>query len=191
MTAMKRTLLFVIVLSVVLFSCKKESVLNTETASTQSINSLQTNNHTARPGTGTGGDSAVVPNITAVTLLAGGNTDAGTVTVTNDANYIYVTYNTTNGYTLASTKLYAGSVFSIPLNQAGNPQMGHFPYSAGHSHITSYTYQIPVSVIGNGNCGAVAAFAELNGGGSAWGNGIQMNGDHGNNAMYIPFCVQY
>lgn len=188
---MKRMLLSFLVLSVGFVSCKKESLLNTEQNAAGSLRPIQTNTHTARPGTDPGSDSTVVPNITTVNLVTDAGINVGTVTVTNDANYIYVTYNTVNGYILASTKLYAGAISSIPLNHGGNPQLGHFPYSAGHDNIVSYTYQIPVSVIGNGNCGAVAAFAELNGGDSAWGMGVQMNGAHGNNAMYIPFCVQY
>ncbi|MEO6540160.1 MAG: hypothetical protein ABIN74_04175, partial [Ferruginibacter sp.] len=43
-----------------------------------------------------------------VTLVAGQTMNAGSITVTNDADNIYVTYATTNGWKLTETHLYVG-----------------------------------------------------------------------------------
>lgn len=182
-----------ITLSILLFSCKKESINTDATAPNAGMY--------GRTGTGTGGDSTYIPNIVTATSWAGQTIDAGTITVTNDANYIYVTYNTTNGYTLTLTHLFVGPVSQIPTNHPGNPMPGQFPQSSVHDHATTFTYQVPVSNIGNHNTGAIAAHGivqKLDANGnvideqSIWGNGPRINGSaNGNWAMYTPFLVQY
>ncbi|MBP6023278.1 hypothetical protein [Ferruginibacter sp.] len=135
---------------------------------------------------------------TTVTLVAGQHIDAGTVSVTNDANYIYVTYTTANGYLLTQTHLFVGACNLVPVNNQGNPVPGQFPYANTHNNITSYTYQLPVSAIGLGNCGCIAAHAvvvKLNESGqvieqqTGWGNGIRINPNGGNWGMKFNFCT--
>ena len=129
---------------------------------------------------------------TVVTLFAGQTINAGTVTVSNDANFIYVTFNTANGYVLTQTHLYVGDCALIPVNKPGNPIPGQFPYASAHSNLTSYTYQIPIMAIPVGGCGCIAAHAVVSlatGGGSqtAWGNGTVINPD-GQWGMKFNYC---
>lgn len=129
---------------------------------------------------------------TVVTLFAGQTINAGNVTVTNDANFIYVTYNTANGYVLTQTHLYVGDCALIPVNKPGNPIPGQFPYTSAHSNLTSYTYQIPITAIPVGGCGCIAAHAVVSlatGGGTqtGWGNGSVIN-PTGNWGMKFNYC---
>ena len=172
----------ILLIATTLFSCKKASY-EPEQATTDA-------------GSGPIGGKVDPPGgcaPTEVALIAGQNINAGTVTVTNDANFIYVTYATTNGWTISQTHLYVGDCALIPVNHAGNPQPGHFPYTGTHSNVTSYTYQVPISAIPEGDCGCIAAHCVVNksgpGGGTqtAWGNGSQINVG-GSWAMKFDFC---
>ncbi len=151
-------------------------------------------------GSVTGRDAGTPPasncTPTVVTLFAGQTIDAGNVTVTNDANFIYVTYNTANGYVLTQTHLYVGDCALIPVNKPGNPIPGQFPYITTHSNVTSYTYQIPILAIPVGSCGCIAAHAvvvKLDAAGqvldqqTGWGNGTVIN-PTGQWGMKFSFC---
>ena len=85
-------------------------------------------------------------------LYGGQSIDVGTVTFSNDQEYLYVTYATEGGWYLKETHLYVGCPQpnemnnGIPSNNAGNPVIGHFPFTAEHDPmITTYTYQIALS----------------------------------------------
>ncbi len=93
------------------------------------------------------------------TLFAGQSIDAGKVCLTVDntvdtsascgagsAGVINVTYDTTGGWELVEAHLAAGiSVSDIPLNKAGNPKIGNFPYSSGNiAGSTSYSFSVPL-----------------------------------------------
>jgi hypothetical protein len=132
-----------------------------------------------------------------VSLIAGQTMNSGNVTVTNDANFIYVTYNTANGWLLTQTHLYVGDCALIPVNGPGNPVPGQFPYASSHANITSYTYQIPIAKIPAGGCGCIAAHAvvvKLDGNGNVintqtgWGQGIRINPNGGNWGMKFEYC---
>lgn len=134
---------------------------------------------------------------TSVTLMAGQTINAGTVEVTNDADFIYVTYTTADGWLLTQTHLYVGDCALIPVNNPGNPIPGQFPYNSAHSNISTYTYQVPISAIGLGNCGCVAAHAvvvKLDASGhviaqqTGWGNGTVIN-PGGNWGMKFDYCT--
>jgi len=189
---MRKTVFFPLLLLVVslsIFSCKKED---------------QTLSNPAATGYDGGGtlsgrvdDSSACPP-TAVTLVAGQTINAGQVIVSNDANYIYVTYEMANGYSLTQTHLYVGGCNAVPVNNPGNPMPGQFPYKATHSNITSYTYQIPIAVMNGAACGCVAAHAvvqKLNASGqvvdqqTGWGNGVRINLSGGNWGMKFDYCV--
>jgi hypothetical protein len=135
---------------------------------------------------------------TEVTLLAGQTINAGTISVTNDADYYYVTYTTTDGWLLTQTHLYVGNCAAIPVNNPGNPIPGQFPYSSAHNNLTTYTYQVPISAIGAGNCGCIAAHCvvvKLNSSGgvasqqTGWGAGTQINLGSGNWGMKFEYCT--
>jgi hypothetical protein len=134
---------------------------------------------------------------TEVNLIAGQTMVAGTVTVSNDAEYIYVTYTTTGGWVLTQTHLYVGDCALIPVNNPGNPIPGQFPYGGNHNNITTITYQVPISKIPAGSCGCIAAHAvvkELNSSGgtiqtqTGWGQGTQINMGSGNWGMKFDYC---
>ncbi len=185
--------LIFLTLSVVFFACKKsQSETSTSETQTQLIKPIQSNGGgvVGREGGGT-----TCP-ITSVSLIAGQTIDAGNVTVTNDANFIYVTYNTSNGYVLTQTHLYVGSCSLIPVNRSGNPTPGHFPYNTVQENITTFTYQVPVSALPAGACGCIAAHAvvvKYNESGAiidqqtAWGNGTAIN-PTGNWGLKFGYC---
>ncbi len=134
---------------------------------------------------------------TEVALMAGQTMNAGTVTVTNDANNIYVTYTTTNGWVLTQTHLYVGDCALIPVNNPGNPIPGQFPFTGVHNNVTSYTYTVPLSRIPAGGCGCIAAHAvvkqynasnQLIQTQTGWGNGIRINLSGGNWGMKFDYC---
>lgn len=134
---------------------------------------------------------------TEVTLVAGQSINSGTVTVSNDADYIYVTYSTSNGWLLTQTHLYVGECGLIPTNNPGNPLPGQFPYKSTHNYITSYTYQVPITALPAGYCGCIAAHAvvvKVNSSGqviesqTAWGNGTRINMSGGNWGMKFDYC---
>lgn len=134
---------------------------------------------------------------TTVTLIAGQHINSGTVTVTNDASFIYVTYTAENGYLLTQTHLFVGNCAAVPVNSQGNPVPGQFPYGSNHNYATSFTYAVPISAISAGNCGCIAAHAvvvKLNSSGqvieqqTGWGNGVRINPNGGNWGMKFEYC---
>jgi hypothetical protein len=128
---------------------------------------------------------------TVVELVAGQNMNAGTVTVSNDANNLTVTYSTANGWTMSEVHLYVGDCALIPTNGPGNPVPGHFPYSANLNNAQQYTVTIPLSQLGNCFCVAAHAIVSSAGGGTqtAWGAGTRFV-DRGNWATYFQACKQ-
>ena len=185
--------LYFFALAVLIVSCTKTDT-DFQSIANKPAGAIKTNggnNLTGRDGY----PSTACPS-TIVTLFAGQTIDAGNVTVTNDANFIYVTYNTTNGYVLTQTHLYVGDCALIPVNRPGNPIPGQFPYITTHSNVTSYTYQIPITAIPVGSCGCIAAHAvvvKLDAAGqvvdqqTAWGNGTVINPD-GQWGMKFSYC---
>ena len=90
------------------------------------------------------------PGTECVTLWAGQDIDAGCVYVWNDANNLYVRYETSGDWVITETHLHvAASQEAIPQTQpnkkgkgGGNPIPGHFDYSDPHGMVTEYTYTI-------------------------------------------------
>jgi hypothetical protein len=180
--------------SLLFMSCSKEQTGIMEANSSNVIK----NGINDRDGDGRGDDETEYCSEKTVTLIAGQNMNAGTVTVQQDATNIYVTYNTTDGWVLTQTHLFVGACNAIPVNNAGNLVPGQFPYKNTHNNVTSYTYTVPVSAIGLNNCGCIAAHAAVKklsaGGGvissqTAWGEGTAINPNGGNWAMKFEFCT--
>jgi hypothetical protein len=100
-----------------------------------------------------------------VTLYAGQDIDVGTVTVTNDADNLYVTFETSGDWWLQKTHLHVAETFTdIPQNNKGNPKIGNFAYQTTHDpRVQSYTYVIAKSSIGDGDIDSlvIAAHAEV------------------------------
>lgn len=81
------------------------------------------------------------------TLYAGQTINAGTVTVSNDATNLYVNITGTGGWLIQAAHVYAGTD-PIPLNSAGNPAPGSFPWQQTYTPQTaSATFTIPLSSI--------------------------------------------
>jgi len=79
-------------------------------------------------------------------LTAGQTIPVGTVTVTNDATNLYVTYTLTYpGATFGTLHLWVGSdLTNVPANPNGIPVPGKFPHQANASGQTSYMFTIPL-----------------------------------------------
>lgn len=184
-----KKLFTILSLSVLAFSCQKSSVdmpVNTGEEYFLNIPSGYTV------------PDCVTPVETAI--LAGQTTNVGTVTVWNDENNVYVHYQTTGDYKLKKTHLYVGACGSIPVNNAGNPRIGQYPYQITHgtTGVQSYTYIIPRTVAGEG-CLCVSSHAEIvaydtNGqqtySQTGWGQGEQII-DGGSWAMKFGYCPVY
>ena len=203
-TIMKKSLLSLCIFAFVLTinSCKKTEL----TPPSDAVVKVTETNQAARYVTefGAGSPAVIAGRLsngecepTVVTLLAGQTINSGTVTVTNDASYIYVTYATTNGWVLSQTHLYVGDCALIPVNNPGNPIPGQFPYTSAHNNINTYTYQIPISRIPLEGCGCIAAHAVVKKYNSAnqlvdtqtgWGNGVRINLSGGNWGMKFDYC---
>jgi len=107
------------------------------------------------------------------TLFAGQDIDAGTVTIEIIDQDLVLTYQTNDCWSLGTTHLYAGTLEDVPVNGAGNPRHGRFPYAqeVEDDQLTDMAiYTIPLSEIelteGEGDsssdaCIYVAAHAEL------------------------------
>lgn len=129
--------------------------------------------------------------VTTVDFMAGQHINAGTITVGNDEENLYVTYTTTDGWLLNATHLYIGE------NAPAKVAPGQFPYKATHDpRVTSYTYIIPLTDVPD--CMTIAAHAEVvkidaNGniiqGETAWGKGDRIS-PKGNWAMMFTYCEQ-
>lgn len=129
--------------------------------------------------------------------LYGGQTIlVGSIDVTNDDNNVYITYNTTGGWTLAETHLYVGDLAGLPTNGANTPIPGQFPNAGTHSGATSYTYTIPLANLND--CFIIAAHASVEFGNStsgttqqetAWSIGTPFPNTN-RWGWYSDYCVQ-
>lgn len=191
---MKKTVFLPVLISLSVFvvSCKKQDTtdIGSSGGATNTIRPLNNNR--------TGADSVVIVP-TVVTMFAGQTYNAGTITITNDLNFAYITYTAMNSYVITQTHLYAGTCALIPVNPPGNPIPGQFPYSGTHNDETSVIYQVPLSVVGAaGSSVCIAAHAvvkklsatgQVLSSNSAWGSGIVIN-PTGNWGMKVPYIVQ-
>lgn len=187
---MKKLSFIAMALCVSFVSCTKEDVMD-ETASVNALKKSTNGSPTSRT---TATEPGTTCTATTVTLFAGKTIDAGTVTIINDADSIYVTYSTANGFYLTAAHLYVGATEVIPVNKAGNPIPGHFPYNVVLNKQTEYTVAVPISALPMGVCGSVAAHCvveRVSGGStqreSAWGNGTVIN-PTGQWGMRVDYC---
>lgn len=131
---------------------------------------------------------------TEINLIAGQNYDAGSVIVTEDETYLFITYTTEGNWQIDATHMFAGVCEDIPQTRSGNPQVGVFDYSTEHTAgVTEVVYAIEKEFFDE--CFCVAAHAEVSltddAGNviqqeTAWGEGPQFEGNSW--AMYHEFC---
>ena len=101
-------------------------------------------------------------------LIAGQNINVGTVTVDIGTDYITVTYETNPGWIITETHLHiAGELAGIPVNNPGNPMVGHFKYGSDDLFTNEFKVEInkddiPIPYDWDG-CYYVAAHAVVEG----------------------------
>ncbi|MDN3654251.1 hypothetical protein QWZ08_01360 [Ferruginibacter paludis] len=196
--------LITVILFTTLFSCQKEAITPTivATATTTTMMAASpAHSSTSRVDNTAGGSLGYLGvgcPATTVSLIAGQHIDAGTISVSNDNDFIYVTYTTANGYLLTQTHLYVGDCEGIPVNKKGNPVPGQFPYKGTQNYTTTFTCKVPVTAIGLGQCGCIAAHAvvvKLDAAGrvtdaqTAWGAGSEISTTAGNWGTKMNYCT--
>ena len=97
-------------------------------------------------------DSALTSN-----LKIKDGTNIGTVTVGNDAVYLYLTYDLVDDWYLGDVQCYAGQQALIPRNSDGNPVYGQFPGKQNLNYCDlrqTFTFRVPLSALtsDNGQC---------------------------------------
>ena len=127
-----------------------------------------------------------------VTLFAGQTNNAGSVTVSNDASFIYVEYTTTSPWQMIEAHLaIASTLAGIPQTHKGNPIPGRFPYTATFDpEVSDYVFAIPMGSFNPGETLFIAAHAVVIGDGreTAWGAGTGFPG--ANWGTYFQYTVQ-
>jgi len=120
-------------------------------------------------------------------LIAGQNIYAGSITVWNDADNLYVKYETVDSFCLTETHLEVGSSLDDIPQKNGNPIPGQFEYKTSHNCVSSFTYTVPLP---KETCDLyIAAHAvvknESGGTETAWGSGFDFSGkDWATYSMY-------
>jgi hypothetical protein len=202
---MKKTLILLSSVALLAVACRKD-VSNTTTTGNATTENTVTNPRLVLPGSSGSGLARIPAGYEEPTcstpieraLMAGQTINTGTVTIWNDDTYVYVAYQMDGNYLLKKTHLYVGSCSSIPINGAGNPRIGLYPYYADHgTGVPLYVYVIPRASLPVG-CLCVSAHAEVVAYGSngsvtftqtGWANGEQLN-DGGSWAMKFNYCQQ-
>jgi hypothetical protein len=113
--------------------------------------------------------------------LAQGTVGVGSVSVTNDASFLYVSFDTTGGWTMSQLDLaVAASLAGIP-QSSGAPNLSQFPYRTQFNPaVAHYTFTIPLGSFTIGTTLYLAAHtaAKLppSGSANAWGAGSAFAG---------------
>jgi hypothetical protein len=116
-------------------------------------------------------------------LIAGQHTDVGDIKIWNDADFVYIQYETVQPYCLMETHLQVAPQLSDIPQANGNPIPGQFDYKTKHDCVTTFLYTVPLS---GSSCGLyIAAHAVINTGETAWGSGPAFPGK--NWATYITY----
>jgi len=142
-----KLLLSLLVLFFALYSCNEQL----EVQGLESLESKKTNNKDQSIVVSDDMDIDYCGTPVVCPLVAGQNIDAGTVTVRNDATYLYITVFSKAGFQNVdeNVKIWAGT--ELPKKR---PPAGHFPYKDKVTGLTSPEYKIKLSDIGwDGECG--------------------------------------
>lgn len=126
-------------------------------------------------------------------LIAGQNIPAGTVIIENDAQYLYVTYQTDGNWLITETHLdVATRPEDLKQTPKGNAIPGRFAYKSEHDPgVTTVTHTIDLAAWPSGTQLFLAAHSVVvsaAGTETAWGEGLDFPGN--NWAMYFSCEVQ-
>lgn len=122
-------------------------------------------------------------------LFAGQTNLIGELIVTNDDEFLYVTYTANEGELFNETHLYVGSLEGLPVNKQNTPVPGKFPYKSTHEGgVMEFTYTIPLADLGD--CYIIAAHAAMNSGETAWSYGTKFPNTN-RWGWYSEYCTQY
>lgn len=95
-----------------------------------------------------------------VPYYAGQDIGIGNLEVSNDEDYLYVTYNLEGDWYLSETHLFIGEESQLPTNGANTPIPGHFPFTSSHQNgVQTFTYNIPLADLPE--CYIIAAHAAV------------------------------
>ena len=135
------------------------------------------------------------------TLWAGQYFDSGSVTVSNDGDFLEIEINTSEGWMLIETHAaVARSLEDLPQTGSGNPKVGHFDWASEHEPpVSSFVYEISLAEygyeIGDELVFAVHAEVQLcDAGGAviqeetAWADGLDFPGSSW--ATYFEYTIQ-
>jgi hypothetical protein len=99
-------------------------------------------------GDGEGEDDGGVCEPHETELIAGQQTDTGSVTVSNDADEIMIAVDAAEPYLLAEVHIYVGTD-PVPLNKGGAPAPGQFPYTIEFPEpVASYDLAVALADLG-------------------------------------------
>jgi hypothetical protein len=131
--------------------------------------------------------------ITETTLMAGQSIPVGFVIVENDAQNLYVTYQTDGNWLITETHLdVATRPEDLKQTRKGNAVPGRFAYSSEHDPgVVTVTHTIDLAAWPSGTQLFIAAHSVVvsaSGSETAWAEGLDFPGN--NWAMYISYEVQ-
>ncbi len=93
-------------------------------------------------------------------IFAGKTIPVGHLDVTNDDEFLTVSYILENDWYLDETHLYVGTLENLPINNGNNPVIGHFPFKEDQGpEVNIYTCQIPLENLPE--CYIIAAHADV------------------------------
>lgn len=132
---------------------------------------------------------------TVLSLVDAQDNELGNLEISNDLENLYLSVSTNNTWFLKSTQVYTGPKSQIPLDDAGLPASGNFPYKLTHSPLVeNYILTIPLDEVDE--CSTIALFVEIarlddNGvlleEATAWAKGE--NFQEGSEAMTYEHCL--
>jgi hypothetical protein len=133
---MKNVLQFLIISTLLMFFVSCENMVENNLVNAKTVKSFE------------GVSGQTVCGEQTWTLWAGDNVDAGTLTVANDSDYLYVTYKTSGAF--GNLNLWIGKDLSLlPKDKKGNLLLNKFPYDFAASGLNEFTFEIPLQEISN------------------------------------------
>lgn len=131
--------------------------------------------------------------VTETPLIAGQSIPVGTVAVENDAQYLYVTYQTDGTWLITETHLdVATRPEDLKQTSKGNAVPGRFAYKSEHDPgVTTVTHTVDLTAWPSGTqlfLSAHSVVVSASGSETAWAEGLDFPGN--NWAMYFSYEVQ-